>query len=91
MEDNKQYGFFKWRGIAITVMVISIVASLLVVGEMAYKLGREHGYSQLEKEIVYALALNKSKHVGKFLIAKLDSGGTIITLNELHFSAELEE
>ncbi len=71
-------------------MVMIMVASLLVVGVTAYKLGREHGYNQLETEIVYAIALNKSKYVGKFLVAKLENGGTIIALNELSFAEEME-
>lgn len=91
MKDNKPYGSFNWRWVAIGVVVVFMVASLVAVGGIAYKLGREHGYSQLEKEIVYALALNKSKHVGKFLVAKLESGGTIIALNELPFSNEVKK
>lgn len=90
MEDNKKYDSFKWRWIVIVLIVMVVVTSLLVVGGMAYKLGHKHGYFQLEKEIVYALALNKSKHVGKFLVAKLDNGGTIIALNEGHFPTKGE-
>jgi uncharacterized membrane protein YdfJ with MMPL/SSD domain len=91
MEDNKKNGCFKWRWVAIAVMVILIVAILLVTGGTADKLGREHGYSQLEKDIVYAIALNKSNHVGKFLVAKIRDGGTLIALKQLHFSVEIEK
>ena len=89
-ENNKKENS-QWRWVVISLTIVLVLASLLIVGGMSYKLGHEHGYNQLEKEIVYALALNKSKHVGKFLVAKLESGGTIIALNELQFSVEMEE
>ena len=90
-EKNIKTENFQWRWVVIAVTIVFVIPSLLAVGGMSYKLGREHGYNQLEKEIVYALALNKSKHVGKFLVVKLESGGTIIALNELQFSVEMEE
>jgi hypothetical protein len=92
MENNKKDSFFNWLRFTTTfVIIILAVASLLVVGATAYKIGHEHGYNQLEKEIVYAIALSKSKRVGKFLVAKLDNGGTIIALNEIPFLTEMEE
>jgi ABC-type phosphate transport system permease subunit len=91
MENYKKDGCFKWLRIATTVvMVILAAVSLLVVGVTTYKIGHKHGYNQLEKEIVYAIALNKSNHVGKFLVAKLEDGGTIIALKKLDLSLDFE-
>jgi len=90
MEENKACGSFKWRWIVVTVIVLAIAVSLLGVGATAYKVGHAHGYSQLEKEIVYAIALNKSNNVGKFMVAKLDNGATLIALKELYISAEVQ-
>jgi hypothetical protein len=82
MENYKKDGCFKWLRIATTVVVVIMaVASLLVVGIVTYNLGHEHGYNQLEKEIVYSIALDRSNNVGNFLVAKEDSG-TIITLKK---------
>ena len=89
MEDNKNKSSFKWRLAAIVVIVILIVASQLAVGVMSYKLGRAHGYSQLEKEIVYAIAINNGRRVGNFLVAKIDNGGTLISLNENFLESEI--
>jgi hypothetical protein len=90
MEETKKYAGFKWRWIAIGAMVVLGVASLLVVGGMSYTLGREHGYSKLEKEIVYALALNNSTNVGKFMVDKLKDGRTTIALKERALSENVE-
>lgn len=86
MEEVKKDNTFNLRLLVIGIIVLLIIASQVAIGATAYKLGREHGYNQLEREIVYALALSKSKHVGKFLVAKLDDGGTIIALNEHPFA-----
>ncbi len=91
MEENKACGGIKWRWIAVAVMVIAIAVSLLAVGVTGYKLGHARGYDLLEKEIVYAIALNKSNNVGKFLVAKLDNGATLIALKELYVSAEVQK
>ena len=82
MEEKKDDSSFKWRWVAAAVIMVIITVSMLGVGVMAYKIGHEHGYKQLEKELVYAIAINNSRRVGNFLVAKVDNGGTIIALNE---------
>lgn len=91
MEDNNIKSSFKWRWAAVVVIIILVVASHLAAGVMSYQLGREHGYSQLEKDIVYAIAINNSKRVGNFLVAKIEDGGTIISLNENFLKKETNE
>ena len=90
-EVSRKNGNFQWRWVITGAAIVLIIVSLAAVAGFSYKLGHEHGYNQLEREIVYALALNKSKHVGKFLVAKLENGGTVIALNELQFSVEVDE
>lgn len=82
MEEKKDRSGFRWRWVAAAVLTVTIIASMLSVGIVAYNVGHEHGYKQLEKELVYAIAIHNSKRVGNFLVAKVDNGGTIIALNE---------
>lgn len=90
MEETKKYARIKFRWVAIVVIIVFTVASLVVVGGMGYTLGRDHGYGQLEKEIVYALALNNGTNVGKFLVDKLKDGRTTIALREMALSEKAE-
>lgn len=91
MDDTTLRRGFKWRWIIVIAAVVFVLASEAAVGLIAYRLGREQGYSQLEKEIVYAIAIHNSKRVGNFLVAKVDNGGTIIALNENPFDGEIKE